>query len=55
MLKTAVQKGTNMCMNIQPDEHALIEEAVRGMAANSENGESFVNRLDRYVTLHPYH
>ena len=42
-------------MNIQPDEHALIEEAVRGMAANSENGESFVNRLDRYVTLHPYH
>ena len=42
-------------MNIQPDEHALIEEAVRTMAANSENGDSFVNRLDRYVTLHPYH
>ncbi len=42
-------------MNIQPDEHALIEEAVRAMAANSENGDSFVNRLDRYVTLHPYH
>ena len=42
-------------MNIQPYEHALIEEAVRTMAANSENGDSFVNRLDRYVTLHPYH
>ena len=33
-------------MNIQPDEHALIEEAVRAMAANVEHGESFVNRLD---------
>ena len=41
-------------MGIQPEEHALIEEAVRGMAANVEDGESFVSRLDRYVTLHPY-
>ena len=42
-------------MGIQPDEHALIEEAVREMAHNVEDGESFVNRLNRYVTLHPYH
>ena len=42
-------------MSIQSDEHALIEEAVRAMAANVDDGESFVNRLDRYVTLHPYH
>ena len=41
-------------MGIQPDEHALIEEAVRAMASNVENGDSFVSRLDRYVTLHPY-
>ena len=41
-------------MGIQPDEHALIEEAVRAMAANVEDGVSFVSRLDRYVTLHPY-
>ena len=41
-------------MGIQPGEHALIEEAVRAMASNVENGESFVSRLDRYVTLHPY-
>ena len=41
-------------MGIQPDEHALIEEAVRAMAANVEDGDSFVSRLDRYVTLHPY-
>ena len=41
-------------MGIQPEEHALIEEAVRAMASNVENGESFVSRLDRYVTLHPY-
>ena len=39
---------------IQSDEHALIEEAVRAMAAKVENGDSFVSRLDRYVTLHPY-
>mgnify|MGYP001448120942 CR=1 FL=1 len=42
-------------MHIQPDEHALIEEAVRAMAANVDNSESFVSRLDRYVILHPYH
>ena len=41
-------------MGIGPGEHALIEEAVRAMASNVENGESFVSRLDRYVTLHPY-
>mgnify|MGYP006116685377 FL=1 len=41
-------------MGIQSDEHALIEEAVRAMAAKVENGDSFVSRLDRYVTLHPY-
>jgi len=41
-------------MGIQPGEHALIEEAVRAMAANIDGGDSFVSRLDRYVTLHPY-
>ena len=46
--------GMRRGMGIQPGEHALIEEAVRAMASNVENGESFVSRLDRYVTLHPY-
>jgi hypothetical protein len=41
-------------MNIQPDEHALIEEAVRAMASKVANSDSFVSRLDRYVSLHPY-
>ncbi len=41
-------------MGILPGEHALIEEAVRAMASNVEDGESFVSRLDRYVSLHPY-
>ena len=41
-------------MGIQAEEHALIEEAVRAMALNIEDGASFVSRLDRYVTLHPY-
>ena len=42
-------------MGIQAGEHALIEEAVRAMASNVDAGESFVSRLDRYVTIHPYH
>jgi hypothetical protein len=41
-------------MGILPGEHALIEEAVRAMASNVEDGESFVSRLDRYVSLHPF-
>ena len=41
-------------MGIQSGEHALIEEAVRAMASSVEGGESFVSRLDRYVSLHPY-
>ena len=41
-------------MRIQPEEHALIEEAVRAMATNVEDGDTFVTRLNRYVTLHPY-
>jgi hypothetical protein len=41
-------------MGIQSDEHALIEEAVRAMAAKVDEGESFVSRLDRYMSLHPY-
>ena len=41
-------------MGIQSGEHALIEEAVRAMASNVDDGDSFVSRLDRYVTLHPY-
>ena len=41
-------------MGIQAGEHALIEEAVRAMASSVENGESFVSRLNRYVSLHPY-
>ncbi len=41
-------------MGIQADEHALIEESVRSMAAKFDDSESFVARLDRYVSLHPY-
>ncbi len=41
-------------MRIQSDEHVLIEEAVRSMAAKFDDSASFVARLDRYVSLHPY-
>ena len=41
-------------MGIQPDEHGMIEEAVRAMAEKVEDGDSFVSRLDRYMSLHPY-
>ena len=41
-------------MGIRSDEHVLIEEAVRSMAAKFDDSASFVARLDRYVSLHPY-
>lgn len=41
-------------MGIQPEEHALVEESVRNMAANHDEGSAFISRLDRFNTLHPF-
>ncbi len=39
---------------IQPDQHALIEEAIRSMSEEDENGERRLERLARYNILCPY-
>ena len=39
---------------IQPDQHALIEEAIRAMSEEDENGERRLVRLARYNIVCPY-
>ena len=40
-------------MGLQPDEHAMVEEAVRAMIEN-HGDERLLNRLNAYVTAHPF-
>jgi len=39
---------------IQPDQHALIEEAIRGMSETDDLGERRLQRLERFNTVCPY-
>ena len=39
---------------IQPDQHALIEEAIRSMSEEDEYGERRLERLARYNIVCPY-
>ena len=39
---------------IQPDQHALIEEAIRAMSESDENGVRRLERLERFNTVCPY-
>jgi tellurite resistance protein len=41
-------------LGIQPDQHALIEEAIRAMSEEDENGERRLARLARYNIVCPY-
>ena len=41
-------------LGIQPDQHALIEEAIRAMSESDENGERRLQRLERFNTVCPY-
>ena len=38
---------------IQPDQHALIEEAIRAMSESDENGVRRLERLERFNTVCP--
>jgi hypothetical protein len=40
-------------MSLQPDEHALVEEAVRAMIEN-HGDERLLSRLNAYESSHPY-
>ena len=39
-------------MALQPDEHALVEEAVRTMIENFDD-ERLMSRLESYLTINP--
>lgn len=41
-------------LGIQPDQHALIEEAIRSMSEEDANGDRRLARLARFNTVCPY-
>lgn len=41
-------------LGIQPDQHALIEEAIRAMSTSDDNGLRRLERLERFNTVCPY-
>ena len=40
-------------LSIQPDQHAMIEEAIHAMAEVDEQGQRRVERLERFMTVCP--
>ena len=50
----ALVENLRSLLGIQPDQHALIEEAILTMAETDENGERRLERLARFNTVCPY-
>ena len=50
----AMLESLRNLFGIQPDQHALIEEAIRSMSESDENGERRLERLERFNTVCPY-
>ena len=50
----AILENLRNLLGIQPDQHALIEEAIRAMSEQDENGERRLERLERFNTVCPY-
>ena len=50
----AMLESLRNLFGIQPDQHALIEEAIRSMSDSDENGERRLERLERFNTVCPY-
>ncbi|MEL0101663.1 MAG: hypothetical protein VW862_08195, partial [Euryarchaeota archaeon] len=50
----AMIENLRTLLNIQPDEHALIEEAIIAMSETDENGLRRLERLERFNTVCPY-
>ncbi len=42
-------------LGIQPDQHALIEEAIRTMSDSDDSGERRLERLERFNTVCPFY
>ena len=40
-------------LGLQPEDHATIEEAIRSMADEDDNGERRLERLQQYLVAHP--
>ncbi|MGB0174223.1 MAG: hypothetical protein ACPF9S_04250 [Candidatus Poseidoniaceae archaeon] len=40
-------------LSIQPDQHAMIEEAIHAMAEVDEQGQRRIERLERFMTVCP--
>ena len=40
-------------LSIQPDQHAMIEEAIHAMAEVDERGQRRIERLERFMTVCP--
>ena len=40
-------------LSIQPDQHAMIEEAIHAMAEVDEQGHRRIERLQRFLTVCP--
>jgi hypothetical protein len=50
----AILENLRKLLGIQPDQHALIEEAIRAMSGHDQNGERRLERLERFNTVCPY-
>jgi len=50
----AMLENLRTLLGIQPNQHALIEEAIRAMSSSDENGERRLERLERFNTVCPY-
>ena len=50
----AMLESLRNLFGIQPDQHALIEEAIRSMSESDGNGERRLERLERFNTVCPY-
>ena len=50
----AMLESLRNLFGIQPDQHALIEEAIRSMSESDGNGERRLDRLERFNTVCPY-
>ena len=50
----AMLENLRALFGIQPDQHALIEEAISAMSESDENGERRLERLERFNTVCPY-
>jgi len=50
----AILDNLRNLIQLQPDQHAMIEEAIRSVASDTEEGQNRIERLERFNVIHPY-